>query len=142
MSKNLKENEEFNPSMLYFSMLALWFKELDKESRNKEFIYFTIYPYSQIYNKFLIKNKDIEYKNINNLNVLEDILKELNLEYSTLKEILDETKYNDEINKDMYQASTFNIKSVPSIVLRNGKTYMGSRTKEGYEKIIAEAKEI
>ncbi len=91
----------------------------------------------KIYDKYFL-----EYKNINNLNVLEDILKELNLEYSNLKEILDETKYNDEINKDMYQASTFNIKSVPSIVLRNGKTYVGSRTKEGYEEIIAEAKEI
>ena len=39
ISKNLKQNEEFNPSMLYFSILAMWFKELNKESRSKEYIY-------------------------------------------------------------------------------------------------------
>ncbi|WP_418186296.1 hypothetical protein ACNSOS_05895 [Aliarcobacter vitoriensis] len=65
LSKNLKENEEFNPSMLYFSFLALWFKELNKESNSKEYIYFTLYPYSKIYDKFLIKLKDIEYRSIN-----------------------------------------------------------------------------
>ncbi|QKF58333.1 hypothetical protein ACN2EN_01435 [Aliarcobacter lanthieri] len=65
LSKNLKENEEFNPSMLYFSFLALWFKELNKESNSKEFIYFTLYPYSNIYDKFLVKVKDIQYKSIN-----------------------------------------------------------------------------
>ena len=36
ISKSLKQNEEFNPSMLYFSLLALWFKELNKESKSKE----------------------------------------------------------------------------------------------------------
>ena len=34
ISKNLKQNEEFNPSMLYFSLLAVWFKELNKESKS------------------------------------------------------------------------------------------------------------
>lgn len=65
LSKNLKENEEFNPSMLYFSLLALWFKELNKESNSKEYIFFTLYSYSNIYDKFLLKIKDIEYKSIN-----------------------------------------------------------------------------
>jgi len=65
LGKNLKQNEEFNPSMLYFSFLALWFKELDKESRSKEFIYFILYPYTQIYDKFLVKVKDIGYKSLN-----------------------------------------------------------------------------
>jgi hypothetical protein len=65
LEKNLKENEEFNPSLLYFSLLALWFKELNKESTSKEFIFFTLYPYSAIYDKFLIKMSDIEYKIMN-----------------------------------------------------------------------------
>jgi len=65
LSKNLRQNEEFNPSMLYFSFLALWFKELNKESRSKEFIYFILYPYTQIYDKFLVKIKDITYKSLN-----------------------------------------------------------------------------
>ena len=65
ISKNLKQNEEFNPSMLYFSLLALWFKELNKESTSKEFIFFTLYPYSFIYDKFLIKMSDVDYKIMN-----------------------------------------------------------------------------
>ncbi|WP_099203549.1 DsbA family oxidoreductase [Miniphocaeibacter massiliensis] len=82
------------------------------------------------------------YKNINNLNILEDILKELELDSSNLKEILEDSKYLDEINKDMYQASTFKITSVPSIVLENGKKYIGSRSKSDYLKIIMEAIQV
>jgi hypothetical protein len=65
ISKNLKQNEEFNPSMLYFSLLALWFKELNKESKSKEYIYFIIYPYSHVYDKFLVEIKDKEFKLLN-----------------------------------------------------------------------------
>jgi len=45
ISKSLKEGDSFNPSMLYFSLLAVWFKELNKESRSKEYIYFILYIY-------------------------------------------------------------------------------------------------
>ncbi|PUE67037.1 hypothetical protein [Arcobacter lacus] len=65
ISKNLKENESFNPSMLYFSLLALWFKELNKESTSKEYIYFILYPYFQVYDKFLVNMKDAEFKKLN-----------------------------------------------------------------------------
>ena len=65
ISKNLKQNEEFNPSMLYFSLLAMWFKELNKESRSKEYIYFLLYPYSQVYDKLLIEIKNKEFRNLN-----------------------------------------------------------------------------
>ena len=65
ISKNLKENEEFNPSMLYFSLLALWFKELNKESRSKEYIYFIIYPYSNVYDNLLVEMKNKEFRNLN-----------------------------------------------------------------------------
>ena len=65
ISENLKENEEFNPSMLYFSLLALWFKELNKESKSKEYIYFILYPYSNVYDKFLVEIKDKNFKLLN-----------------------------------------------------------------------------
>lgn len=65
LSKNLKENEAFNPSMLYFSLLALWFKELNKESSSKEYIYFILYPYFQVYDKFLVNMKNSEFKKLN-----------------------------------------------------------------------------
>lgn len=65
ITKNLKVNEEFNPSMLYFSMLTIWFKELQKENKSKEFIYFLIYPYENVYDKLLVQIKNIEYKSMN-----------------------------------------------------------------------------
>ena len=65
ISKNLKENEEFNPSMLYFSLLALWFKELNKESKSKEYIYFILFPYANVYDKFLVEIKDKDFKLLN-----------------------------------------------------------------------------
>lgn len=65
VSKNLKLNEEFNPSMLYFSLLTLWFKELNKESTSKEYIYFILYPYFQVYDKFLVNIKNLEFKGLN-----------------------------------------------------------------------------
>ncbi len=65
ISKSLNENENFNPSMLYFSLLALWFKELNKESKSKEYIYFIIYPYGQVYDKLLINIKDKDFKELN-----------------------------------------------------------------------------
>lgn len=65
LMNNLKENQEFNPSMLYFSMFAVWFKELDKEYASKEFIYFTLYPYFNVYDKLLVEMKNDNYKKIN-----------------------------------------------------------------------------
>ena len=76
ISKNLKENEAFNPSMLYFSLLAVWFKELNKESRSKEYIYFLLYPYSQVYDKLLIeiKNKEFRALNIKMIELAENVI--------------------------------------------------------------------
>lgn len=69
LSKEFEKTEEskrvFNPSMLYFSMLAVWFKELNKESRSKEYIYFTLYPYANVYDKLLINIKDENFKKVN-----------------------------------------------------------------------------
>ena len=69
LTKEFEQNENtgkvFNPAMLYFSLLAVWFKELDKESKSKEYIYFTIYPYSNIYDKLLVNIKDEEFKKLN-----------------------------------------------------------------------------
>lgn len=65
ISKMLKQNEAINPSMLYFSLLTLWFKELNKESSSKEYIFFLLYPYTNIYDKLLIKIKNPEFKELN-----------------------------------------------------------------------------
>jgi hypothetical protein len=65
ISKVLKTKKEFNPSMLYFSLLAVWFKELNKESKSKEYIFFTIYTYGKVYDDFLINIKDEDFKKMN-----------------------------------------------------------------------------
>ncbi|MCP4971172.1 MAG: hypothetical protein GY932_11310 [Arcobacter sp.] len=67
VSKEFEKNtgKVFNPAMLYFSLLAVWFKELDKERTSKEYIYFIIYPYSKVYDKLLVNIKDENFKNTN-----------------------------------------------------------------------------
>lgn len=87
LSKNLKKDDVINPAMLYFSFLTLWFKELDKESRSKEFIYFTIYPYSKIYDKMFIEIKDKKFRaiNIKMIELAEKIIR--NYDLLSLKQI-------------------------------------------------------
>jgi len=76
ISKSLENKTAFNPSMLYFSLLALWFKELNKESRSKEYIFFTIYTYGKVYDELLVKIKSEEFKrlNISMLEVAEEVV--------------------------------------------------------------------
>ncbi|WP_321313845.1 hypothetical protein [Halarcobacter sp.] len=79
ITKELKKGKVFNPSMLYFSLLAVWFKELGKESKSKQYIYFTIYPYSLVYDKLLINIKDEKFKlmNIAMLEIAEKVVLKL-----------------------------------------------------------------
>ncbi len=65
LSKELKEGSSFNPAMLYISLLSMWFKELGKESKSKEYIYFLLYPYTIIYDKLLLNIKDERFKVLN-----------------------------------------------------------------------------
>lgn len=84
----------------------------------------------------------LEKKNISNINVLEEIVDELKILEIPIKEILEDSKFIDEINGDMYQASTFKVNSTPTIVLRNGKKYVGSRSNKSYLDIIEEDKSL
>ncbi len=65
INEELKKGGAFNPSMLYFSLLATWFAELQKESRSKEYIYFILYPYALVYDKLLLNIKNVEFKALN-----------------------------------------------------------------------------
>jgi len=65
VSKELENRKTFNPSMLYLSLMATWFAELGMESKSKEFIYFSMYPYADIYDKLLINIKDTHFKALN-----------------------------------------------------------------------------
>lgn len=65
ISKEFSNEAEFNPSMLYFALLATWFRELGHESKSKEYIYFLIYPYANVYDKLLLNIKDEKFKLLN-----------------------------------------------------------------------------
>lgn len=76
ISKQLKEGSVFNPFMLCFSLLSTWFAELGKCNGVKEFIYYSIYPYSEVFDNLVVTNKNIEYKNmsINMINIAEQTI--------------------------------------------------------------------
>ncbi len=86
ISKALSQNQSFNPSMLYFSLLSLWFQELGYESKSKEYIYFILYPYTNVYDKLLVNIKDEDFKrlNIQMIELAESIIYKLD-SYSFLK---------------------------------------------------------
>jgi hypothetical protein len=65
ISKEISKGESFNPSMLCFSLLCSWFTELGATQDDKEYIYFTLYPYGEVYDTLLLKNSNIEYKKLN-----------------------------------------------------------------------------
>jgi len=80
ISKYLSNKSEFNPSMLCFSLLATWFKELEHGKNSKEYLYFTLYPYGEIFDTLIVKQKDIKYKNlnINMIQIAENTMLKLN----------------------------------------------------------------
>ena len=65
ITKQLKKGEKFNPSMLCFSLLCSWFAEKDLNHITKEYLFFTIYPYGEIYDKILFNNKNLDYRAVN-----------------------------------------------------------------------------
>lgn len=79
MTKSFKEGDSFNPSMLCFSLLCTWFAELSITNDDKEFIYFNLYPYGEVYDKLLLHNPNSEYKNLNlkMLNIAENTITNL-----------------------------------------------------------------
>jgi hypothetical protein len=79
ISKNMKDGDRFNPSMLCFALLSTWFAELSIAKDEKEFIFFSIYPYSEIYDSLLLNINNDEYRdlNIKMLNIAEDSILKL-----------------------------------------------------------------
>ena len=80
ISKQLQKGDKFNPAMLCFSLLSTWFAELNIGKEDKEYLYFCLYPYSEIYDKLLLNIDNLEYKNLNlfMLNIAEDTIFKLN----------------------------------------------------------------
>jgi len=79
ITNNFKEQDPFNPSMLCFGLLCSWFAELSINEDEKEFLYFSIYPYGEIYDKLLLNISDDSYKSINisMLTIAEDTVNKL-----------------------------------------------------------------
>jgi len=79
VSNSFKDGDNFNPSMLCFSLLCSWFAELSIGEEDKEYIYFCLYPYGEVYDKLLLNNKNAAYKNLNvkMLNIAENTIVKL-----------------------------------------------------------------
>ncbi len=79
ISTHLSQGQQFNPAMLCFSLLTTWFGEFRYETNSKEFLYFTIYPYGQIYDKLLVDIENNQYKtlNISMIHISEDVMMKL-----------------------------------------------------------------
>jgi len=80
ITKILKKDARFNPTMLCFTLLSTWFAELEKENNSTEFLFFSMYPYSEIYDKLLLNLDNIEYRDLSilMLNISEDTIFKLN----------------------------------------------------------------
>ena len=76
----LQNSARFNPAMLCFSLLATWFKELEHQGHSKEFLYFNLYPYGDIFDLLIVKTNNKEYKNLNitMVEIAEDVMVKLN----------------------------------------------------------------
>jgi hypothetical protein len=76
ISNHFKNGDKFNPAMLCFALLCSWFAELRINEGDKEFIYFSIYPYGEIYDTLLLNISDTNYKdlNISMLNIAENTI--------------------------------------------------------------------
>jgi len=80
ITKLLKKDTRFNPTMLCFALLSTWFAELGNEVDSKEFLFFSLYPYGEIYDKLLLNLDNVEYRDlsISMLNVSEATIFKLN----------------------------------------------------------------
>ena len=83
LNQEFKEGMVFNPALLCFSMLAMWFKELNKESNSKEYIFFLLYPFGNVYDKLFVKVEDEKFKAIN-LKMIE-IAEKVMIKYDRVK---------------------------------------------------------
>lgn len=78
ISSSFSEKEPFNPSMLCFALLSTWFAEFEKESKSPEYLYFSLYSYSIVYDKLMIESNNSQFKliNIKMLNIAESVIKQ------------------------------------------------------------------
>jgi hypothetical protein len=65
VTEYLEKEDSFNPSMLCFALLSTWFKELEYEHHRKEYIFFGLYPYWEVFDRLIVKSRDLEYKRLN-----------------------------------------------------------------------------
>lgn len=79
INQKLQKNQLFNPLMLCFTLLSTWFAEFSQCQDDKDFLFFTRYPYGEIFDQFLIQNKDLEFKKLNiaMLDISEDVINKL-----------------------------------------------------------------
>ena len=80
LSKKFQKQQLFNPAMLCFTLLSTWFAELSQSEDDTQFIFFTRYPYGEIYDKLLLEVEDPQYRklNLSMLEIAEEVIIKLN----------------------------------------------------------------
>ena len=79
-NKRFKNNQLFNPFILVLSILTYWFGEFEKGKNIKQYIFFSIYPFCEIYDNFFVKMKNTSYKivNLKTIEIAEELTKTYN----------------------------------------------------------------
>ena len=79
-NKRFKNNQLFNPFILVLSILTYWFGEFEKGKNIKQYIFFSIYPFCEIYDNFFVKIKNTSYKivNLKTIEIAEELTKAYN----------------------------------------------------------------
>ena len=74
LSTKFKNDQLFDPFMLCISMIHTWFIELQRENKNKKYIFFLLYTYTDIFDMIVsIKDKKYQKLSLEMMNIAESV---------------------------------------------------------------------
>lgn len=79
-SSCFKEQQPFNPMLFVISLLTYWFVEYGHEKKSKKYLFFHLFPFVELYDKFLYDVSDTNYKiiNITTIDLSQKIIEKFN----------------------------------------------------------------
>ena len=78
LSTKFKNNQLFDPFMLCISMIHTWFIELQRENKNKKYIFFLLYTYTDIFDMIIsIKDKRYQKLSLEMMDIAESVVIDL-----------------------------------------------------------------
>lgn len=79
-SSFFKTEQPFNPMLFVISLLTYWFVEYGYEKKSKKYLFFHLFPFVELYDKFLYSVNDTNYKiiNITTIDISQKIIEKFN----------------------------------------------------------------